>query len=343
MERRTAGHVSRSGTGYFMKFVLTHALDDAAMAYIAENGADVWIADSSDVPSYVDQLKDADALIIRLGECRAAVMDQCPKLKVVAHVGIGYDNMDVAYAAKLGIACAIAKGSNSQAVAEHTLAMILAFAKDLKNADDGFHNGNWRVRDAGRSFEITGKKVGIVGVGGIGRIVASLCRALGMQTLGYQSGPFTEEQKKADTEAAGCIWYKDLDDLLADSDFVTVHVPLNDTTRDMIGEKELRMMKPTAYLINNSRGGIVSEEALAEALKQGVIAGAAADVFTKEPIPEDHPLLTAPNFIGTPHSAALAREAKARMMMLTAENCVRICRGEVIDNVVDPSVFEHRR
>ena len=132
-----------------MKFVLTHALDDAAMQYLKDNDVTVWIADSADVPSYVDELRDADALIIRSGECRADVMDQCPKLKVVAHNGIGYDNMDVAHATELGIACAIAKGSNAQAVAEHTLAMILAFAKDLKNADEGFHNGNWAVRDAG--------------------------------------------------------------------------------------------------------------------------------------------------------------------------------------------------
>ncbi|MBO5503690.1 MAG: phosphoglycerate dehydrogenase [Lachnospiraceae bacterium] len=326
-----------------MKFVLTHALDDAAMQYLKDNDVTVWIADSADVPSYVDELKDADALIIRSGECRADVMDQCPKLKVVAHNGIGYDNMDVAHATELGIACAIAKGSNAQAVAEHTLAMILAFAKDLKNADEGFHNGNWAVRDAGRSFELGGKKVGIIGVGGIGRILARLCEALGMQTLGFQTGDYPASQKKEEVESAGCIYYDDMEKLLADSDFVSVHVPLNPSTRGLIGKEELACMKKTAYLINNSRGGIVDEQALADALNADLIAGAAADVFTTEPVTEDQPLLAAKNFIGTPHSAALAKEAKARMMMMTAQNCVTICTGGITPNVVDMSVYEHRR
>ncbi len=326
-----------------MKFVLTHALDDAAMQYLKDNDVTVWIADSADVPSYVDELKDADALIIRSGECRADVMDQCPKLKVVAHNGIGYDNMDVAHATELGIACAIAKGSNAQAVAEHTLAMILAFAKDLKNADEGFHNGNWAVRDAGRSFELGGKKVGIIGVGGIGRILARLCEALGMQTLGFQTGDYPTAQKKEEVESAGCIYYDDMEKLLADSDFVSVHVPLNPSTRGLIGKEELACMKKTAYLINNSRGGIVDEQALADALNADLIAGAAADVFTTEPVTEDQPLLAAKNFIGTPHSAALAKEAKARMMMMTAQNCVTICTGGITPNVVDMSVYEHRR
>ena len=326
-----------------MKFVLTHALDDAAMQYLKDNDVTVWIADSADVPSYVDELKDADALIIRSGECRADVMDQCPKLKVVAHNGIGYDNMDVAHATELGIACAIAKGSNAQAVAEHTLAMILAFAKDLKNADEGFHNGNWAVRDAGRSFELGGKKVGIIGVGGIGRILARLCEALGMQTLGFQTGDYPASQKKEEVESAGCIYYDDMEKLLADSDFVSVHVPLNPSTRGLIGKEELSCMKKTAYLINNSRGGIVDEQALADALNADLIAGAAADVFTTEPVTEDQPLLAAKNFIGTPHSAALAKEAKARMMMMTAQNCVTICTGGITPNVVDMSVYEHRR
>ena len=326
-----------------MKFVLTHALDDAAMQYLKDNDVTVWIADSADVPSYVDELKDADALIIRSGECRADVMDQCPKLKVVAHNGIGYDNMDVAHATELGIACAIAKGSNAQAVAEHTLAMILAFAKDLKNADEGFHNGNWAVRDAGRSFELGGKKVGIIGVGGIGRILARLCEALGMQTLGFQTGDYPTAQKKEEVESAGCIYYDDMEKLLADSDFVSVHVPLNPSTRGLIGKEELACRKKTAYLINNSRGGIVDEQALADALNADLIAGAAADVFTTEPVTEDQPLLAAKNFIGTPHSAALAKEAKARMMMMTAQNCVTICTGGITPNVVDMSVYEHRR
>ena len=326
-----------------MKFVLTHSLDEASMNYLKDHDVIAWVANSADVPSYVDELKDADALIIRSGECRAAVMDQCPKLKVVAHVGIGYDNMDVAHATELGIACAIAKGSNSRAVGEHTLAMILALAKDLKNADEGFHNGSWGVRDAGRSVEIAGKTVGIIGVGGIGSIVAHLCNAVGMRTLGFQTGNDPEETKRAQVEAAGCTYCGSMDDLLAESDFVTVHVPLLPATRNLIGGKELRLMKKTACIINNSRGGIVNEQALADALNSGVIAGAAADVFTEEPIPADNPLVTAKNFIGTPHSAALAKEARARMMMMTAENCVIICTGGETANVVDPSVYARRR
>ena len=326
-----------------MKIVLTHALDDASMQYLKENGADVFIAGSSDIPSYAKELEDADALIIRSGECRAALMDRCPRLKVVAHVGIGFDNMDVEHATKLGIACAIAKGSNSRAVAEHTLAMIFALSKDLLNAEKGFSGGNWAARDAGRSFELEGKTVGIVGVGGIGQIVAKLCAALGMRVTGIQTGPGTPEEKRRQVEAAGCIPMASLEELLRESDFVTVHVPLNPETEGLIGEKELRLMKPGAFLINNSRGGIVDEQALADALNEGRIAGAAGDVFTEEPVPDDHPLRTARGFLGTPHSAALARESKARMMRMTAESCITICRGGETPNVVDPSVYLHRR
>ena len=313
------------------------------MAYLRDSGVSVWVADSADVPSYLEELRDADALIIRSGECRAPVMDACPKMKICAHVGIGFDNMDVAHATKLGIACGIAKGSNSQSVAEHTLAMILAFARDLKNADQGLHGGNWGVRDAGRSFELAGKTVGIIGVGGIGRITAGLCQALGMRTIGLQTGDYPDEIKRKEVEEAGCTWCADLEGLLAESDFVTVHVPLNPATKDFIGAEELALMKPTAYLINNSRGGIVNEEALADALNRDAIAGAACDVFVTEPVPSDNPLLAAKNFIGTPHSAALAREAKARMMMMTAKTCVAVCRGEESPNVVDMSVYSHRR
>ena len=321
-----------------MKVVVTHALTDDGMKVLLDAGAEVYVAGSADTEAYFDQLENADAFIVRIGLCREGLIRRLPKLKVIGRTGVGYDNVDVAFAKARGIPVVFTPGANSRSVAEHTVALMFALSKDLKNADEELRAGNWKVRDADRAFELNGKKVGIIGTGAIGSIVAELCRAVGMQTAAYSHSHNPEK-----VEAAGCEYYEELDDLLRDCDIITVHNPLTADTRNMIGARELSLMKKTSLLINTSRGPIVNGQALADALNSGVIAGAAVDVYDTEPVSADDPVFTAKNLIATPHLAALTREAKNRMCVKCAEGCVAVLNGERWPDVVDKSVYEHER
>ena len=321
-----------------MKIVVSHALSDDGMKILRESGAEIFVAGSAEPETFFNELTDADAFIIRLGQCREDLIRRLPNLKVIGRTGVGYDNVDVAYAASCGIPVVFTPGANSRSVAEHAVALMFALAKDLENADPDLRAGNWKVRDAGRAFELFDKKVGIIGTGAIGKIVAELCRGVGMKTAAY-----SHSHNRAKVEAAGCEYYEELDDLLRDCDIITIHNPLTPDTRGMIGARELGLMKKTAILINTSRGPIVNGQALADALNAGVIAGAAVDVFDTEPVSMDDPVLTARNLIATPHLAALTREAKNRMSVRCAEGCLAILRGEQWKDVVDRSVYDHER
>ena len=258
-----------------MKFVLTHALSPAGMAVLEESGAELYVANSAQPETYLEELQNADGFIIRVGLCPAELIDRCPNLKVIGRTGVGYDNVAVDHAAKLGIPVVFTPGANNRSVAEHAVASMFALAKNMLEADAQLRQGNWKIRDARKAFELQGKKVGIIGVGAIGRIVAQLCQAVGMETAG-----FSHSHNRKKVEDAGCQYYEYLDDLLRECDIVTIHNPLTPETKDMISARELSLMKPTALLINTSRGPIVNEQDLADALNQGVIAGAAVDVYS---------------------------------------------------------------
>lgn len=321
-----------------MKFVLTHPLSQAGMDLLAQSGAEVYVAGSAEPATYLDQLQDADAFIIRVGLCGADIIDRCPNLKVIGRTGVGYDNVDVAHASTLGIPVVFTPGANNRSVAEHCVAAMFALAKNLFEADSQLRAGNWKVRDAGKAFELHGKKVGIIGVGAIGNIVAQLCASIGMETAGYS---FSGNRKKV--EDAGCEYCEDLDQLLRDCDIVTIHTPLTPETRNMITARELKLMKNTALLINASRGAIVNEQDLTDALNAGEIAGAAVDVFSTEPAEAANPLFGAKNLICTPHSAALTIEGKDRMAVQCVKGCLAICGGEHWKDVVNKSVDSCQR
>lgn len=317
-----------------MKIVITHPLDPKAMDILHENGFETWIANSDDPNSYIDQLKDADGYIVRVGVCDAHIIDQCPKLKVIGRTGVGYDNVDVAYAAARKIPTVITPGANQRSVAEHAFGMMFALAKDLMNADHELRNGDWEVRNARRSFELEGKILGVIGLGAIGREVIKIAHGIGMKTAGYD--PFMSKEK---VEALDTEYFSDYRELLKYADIITIHVPLTDSTRDMISAAELNTMKPTSLVINCSRGGIVNEEDLAEALNNGTIASAGADAFTTEPVVLDNPLFSAKNMITTPHSAAQTREAFTKMSVLCAQGVSAILKGEDWSFVVDRSAL----
>ena len=319
-----------------MKAVISNRIPQEAIQYLQKEGFDVFVADSNDPRTYLEELRTADAYINRLGLCDAAIIDQCQKLKVIGRTGVGFDNIDVACATRHHIPVVVTPGANSRSVAEHTLALLFACAKRLKAMDLGVRKGNWQIRDEEPPLGLEGKTVGIIGTGAIGKIVAHLCKALGMHCLGYGH---SHNRKKV--EQAGCIYRETLPELLAESDFVTLHVPLLPTTRHMIAWPELLMMKRTAFLINTSRGEVVSEADLAKALQEGRIAGAGVNVFSQEPVTPQQPLLQAPHLILTPHCAALTPEAMLDSCLACVKGCVAVCRGEKWSQVVNPEVYEN--
>ena len=318
-----------------MKFVMTQAVCPQGMELLKDL-AKVYVADNGDPNNYLDEMRDADALIVRIAKCDGKAIAGSPALKVIGRTGVGYDSVDVAEATKRGIPVVITPGANNRSVAEHAVAMMFALSKNLYEGQTEMLRGNWKIRDAKKAFELEGKTVGVIGLGAIGRETAKICQGCGMKLAGYD--PFLSREK---IEALGADYYENYEDLLKVSDIVTVHVPLTEGTRDMIAKPQLEMMKNTALLINCSRGGIVNEQDLVEALKNGTIAGAGTDVYCNEPPAADDPLLNCPNLIVSPHSAAQTREAVIKMAQMCVRGCLAVCQGKKWPYVADKSVYDH--
>lgn len=320
-----------------MKFVMTQAVCPEGLKML-DGVADVYVADNQDPNNYLDEMQDADALIVRIAKCDGHAIENSPKLKVIGRTGVGYDSVDVKTATEKGIPVVITPGANNRSVAEHAVAMMFALSKNLVEAQQEMCKGNWEIRGAKKAFELEGKTVGILGLGAIGRETAKICEGCGMKVAAYD--PFLSKEQ---VEGYGAVYYKDYEELLKASDVVSIHVPLTDETRNMIGKKQLSEMKKTALIINCSRGGIVNEAELVEALKAGDIAGAGTDVFCNEPPKTDDPLLNCPNLIVSPHSAAQTREAVIKMAQMCVKGCLAVAEGKKWPYVADKSVYEHEK
>jgi D-3-phosphoglycerate dehydrogenase len=251
-------------------------------------------------------IKDAEALLLSTAyKMTKEVIERAANLKVISRTGVGVDNVDVKAATEKGILVLNTPEANSISVAEHTLALIVAISKQLVMYDSELRAGNFAIRRTNRSVDIDGKTLGLIGCGRIGRFTAEKCKAaFNMNVIGYD--PYIKE-------LPGITLYENIEDVFAKADYISLHLPLTDETRNMVGESLLSKMKPTAFLINTSRGGIVDEAALARMLKEERIAGAALDVLESEPPKADNPLLPLKNVILTPHSAALTKECSARV------------------------------
>jgi D-3-phosphoglycerate dehydrogenase len=247
---------------------------------------------------------DYDAVIVRSrSKVTAELIEAGKRLKVIGRAGVGLDNIDVDAAKRRGIAVLNSPGGNVISAAEHTLALTLALTRNLAQADASLRRGEWQ-RERFRGVELYGKTLGLAGAGRIGSEVAKRARAFGMRVLAYD--PYLSEERAAQFD----IELVTLPSLLQQADVISVHTPLTEETRGMIGAAELAMMKPTAYLVNAARGGVVDEAALAEALREGKLAGAALDVFADEPVPAGHALLALDNVLALPHLGAATREAQ---------------------------------
>jgi D-3-phosphoglycerate dehydrogenase len=294
---------------------------------IAQDGLDVLrqqftvdVKTDLDEDGLVGVIGEYDALVIRSGtQVTARVIEAGERLQVIGRAGVGVDNIDVDAATRRGILVVNAPDGNSIAAAEHAIAMMMALARHIPQADASLLERKWeRKRFVG--VEVTGKTLGVVGMGRIGRTVARMGRGLGMDVVAYD--PYVSGDL---AERLGVVLC-DLDGLLARADFITVHVPLTPATRDLIGERELALVKPSARLINCARGGVVNEDALQEALEAGRLAGAAIDVFVHEP-PFDSPLLDNPRVVVTPHLGASTREAQVAVAFDVARQVVDVLAG----------------
>ncbi len=271
------------------------------------------------------QLADCTALIVR-NQTRvdAALLANAPRLRVVGRLGVGLDNLDLEALRARGITVVTGGNANAIAVAEYTLAAMLTLARRLPAADRHTKGGGWDRAAFGAGFELHGKTLGLIGLGDIGARVARRALACGMRVVAHD--PLITPHHFAAAELG--VTLAPLDDLLGESDFISLHVPLLPTTRHLINAERLARMKPTAVLINTSRGGIVDEAALIEALRAGRLGGAALDVRALEPPEQPDPLAQFENVLLTPHIAGLTAESQARVCQAVAEDVLRVLRGE---------------
>jgi len=267
--------------------------------------------------------------------CNAALIERCPDLLAVSTSGAGYDTVDVAACTAAGVLVVNQSGGNADAVAEHTVAMMLSLTKNIPQTDRSVRAGKRAPRESFKGWNARGRTVGVVGIGNVGSRVARIC-GLGLQMKVLACDPYlTAEQ----VQARGATKV-DLATLLAESRFVSIHCPYNDETRNMIGARELNAMQAGSYLITTARGGIVDENALAKALELKHIAGAGVDVWIDEPPPLSHPLLAFDNLIATYHTAGITHDSRNNMADWNAQQLAGILRGERPPRLINPDAWE---
>jgi phosphoglycerate dehydrogenase-like enzyme len=286
-------------------------------------GFDLVVADPG-TPEFVHAAADAEFYLGLARHMGGEFFRSAPKMRLVQLLSAGYDRVDVEAARKAKVPVANNGGANAIAVSEHTLMLMLAVLKRLVRFHNDIVAGKWRVGDSveSRTHELSGKMVGIVGLGNIGKKVARRAAAFDARVQYYDIARLSEDQE----DALG-VRFVLFAELLRTSDIVSLHVPLDDTTRNMIGARELSLMKPSAVLINTCRGPVVDEEALYRALKDGRIAGAGLDVLVEEPPKGPHPLFTLPNVTFTPHSAGPTWENWAARFRNGFDNIQRVASG----------------
>ena len=324
------------------KVYVTRELPERGLKTIKERfDAEVW-------PEYapppkktiIEKAKDVDALATLLSDkIDAEVFDAAPKLKMIAQLAVGFDNVDVQEATKRGIYVSNTPEVLTDTTADFAWTLLMALARRVVEADKYVRMGKWKVgwhpaMLQGR--DVYGATMGIVGAGRIGYAVAKRATGFSMKILFYDVIPRPEMEKDFGAKRV------DLDELLKQSDFVSVHVPLMKETHHLINAEKLRLMKKTAYLINNSRGPVVDEKALYEALNEGRIAGAGLDVFEQEPTSLANPLLKLDNVVVAPHISSASYETRSKMAEMVADNLIAFFEGKKPPNLINPDVLKVR-
>lgn len=299
--------------------------------------ADVQVAKSTDEDNLIVEARDADIIMVVYARITERIINSATKLRGIVRYGIGVDNIDLKAASRRRIPVANVPDYCIGTVADHAFALLLALNRKLLLADNIVRTGNWGAWTSPSpklmGIDLEGKTLGLIGIGKIGSAVAARAKGFGMKVIAYD--PYIPKEV---AERLG-IELVNLETLLKSADFVSVHSPLTNETRGMIGERELKLMKKTAYIINTARGPIIQEEALYKALKNGWIAGAGLDVYTKEPPDRDNPLFKLENVVLTPHIAYYTQEAIWRLEMTAVEEAIRILQGQLPKNLVNKEAF----
>jgi D-3-phosphoglycerate dehydrogenase len=297
----------------------------------------VTLMESASREALLTETADADAIIVGPGTfVNREVIDAAARLKLIARIGVGVDRVDLKAATERGIFVTNNPASTADTVSEFTVALLLGIAKNIPGADRAMKEGHWvagKKRATYETIELCGKTHGVVGMGEIGSRVAAVCRALGMKVLYFKRRRNTELERLLGVE------YAPFDRLIRESDTISLHTPLTDETRNLFDKPQFEAMKKTALLINQSRGQVVNEKALLEALKTGEIGGYATDVFEREPPDPESELFKLENVIVAPHVGGLSREAGLRYSMNIAEAIRAVAKGEVPENVVNREVL----
>lgn len=305
--------------------------DDPALEVLRGAGCEVVMGRSPRPRTAEDMtqaVKGIDGIVAGSDNYSAAVIEAADRLKAIVRVGVGYDTVDLSAATRRGIQVGTTPGTNHHAVADYAFGLMLALARRIVRHHNATAAGQW-VREAGP--DVYGKTVGIVGTGAIGKGVARRARGFSMTVLAY------DVVKDEEFARATPVRYVELDELFRESDYVTLHAPLLPSTRGLVDAERLSQMKPTAFLVNTARGELVDLDALVETLRQKRIAGAALDVFPKEP-PGDHPILKIESAIVSPHVAGGSAEANAAAGRMACESIVAALRGGRVAHCVNPDV-----
>ncbi|MCM8760288.1 MAG: phosphoglycerate dehydrogenase [Candidatus Omnitrophica bacterium] len=311
------------------KILITDPLEKEGIDILENAGFEVKETGKLSPDQLCEIIGEYDAVIVRSATTiTKEVIEKADKLKIIGRAGVGMDNIDIEAATQAGIIVMNAPEGNTISVAEHTIGMLLALARNIPLANQSLKSGQWEKKKFMGS-EIYNKTLGIIGLGRIGRCVAKIARSFGMKILGYD--PYID---RASLEESG-ITIVSLPGLLQQSDFITLHIPLNDSTHHLIGEKEFEMMKEGVSLINCSRGGIIDEEALAKYIQKGKVKGAAIDVFEKEPPDLNNPLLKLEQVIVTPHLGASTKEAQMNVAQQLASQMVMAFTTQEVRNAVN--------
>ena len=271
-----------------------------------------------------DRIKASEAIInIRAyTHLDREVLTCCPKLRLISIWGTGTDNVDLEAARELGITVTNTPGANALAVAEHTMALLVSVARQIPYLDHEIRQGNW---PRGEMVQLNNKILGLIGLGAIGKYVARMAKGFGMDVIAWTFRPTEERAKESG------VRFVSKSELLKDADVVSLHLRLSDETREFLKKEDFDLMKPTAFLVNTARGGLVETDALYNALQSKKIAGAALDVFDQEPLPAGDILATLPNVVMTPHNAGMTPEAIINGLMMTVENVEAFLSDRGID------------
>jgi D-3-phosphoglycerate dehydrogenase len=315
------------------KVLISQKVPDQALA-LFKGRAELVFSPAPDENTVAGLIADCDAILVRTAtKLGRETLSNAGKMKLISRTGTGVDNVDVAAATDNGIIVCNTPSANTKSVAEHTVTLMFSLLKQIVKLNKETKSGNWSSRDSDTGTDLNGKNLGLIGFGRIGQTVAKMASAFGMKIH------FFDPVMKDLVVDAHYVCHEELNDLIANCDILSLHLPLIESTRNMIGSDEIALMKKGSYIINTSRGGLINETALIEGINSGQLRGAGLDVFEDEPVKKDNPVCRAENIIMTPHAAALTPECKLNVAIEAVRNILDFLESGKPSSVVNPAVL----